>query len=57
MKYYHQILGYALGGGAFRGTTHLGDLKVLEEEGLRSWFLSVTSAGKMAATFYVLGMS
>ena len=29
------ILGLALGGGAFRGTAHLGVIKALEEEGLR----------------------
>ena len=31
-------LGLALGGGAFRGTAHLGVLKALEEEGLRPGF-------------------
>ena len=32
------ILGLALGGGAFRGTAHLGVLKALEEEGLTPGF-------------------
>ena len=35
MKNNPQILRLALGGGAFRGTAHLGVLKALEEEGLR----------------------
>ena len=39
MKDNSQILGLALGGGAFRGTAHLGVLKALEEEGLRPGFL------------------
>ena len=46
------ILGLALGGGAFRGTAHLGVIKALEEEGLRPGFLCGTSAGAMAAAFY-----
>ena len=49
-----QILGLALGGGAFRGTAHLGVLKALEEEGLRPGFLCGTSAGAMAAHFTLL---
>ena len=51
------ILGLALGGGAFRGTAHLGVLKALEEEGLRPGFLCGTSAGAMAAAFYAFGMA
>ena len=43
MKDNPQILGLALGGGAFRGTAHLGVLKALEEEGLRPGFLCGTS--------------
>ena len=50
-------LGLALGGGAFRGTAHLGVLKALEEEGLRPGFLCGTSAGAMAAAFYAFGMA
>ena len=46
-----QILGLALGGGAFRGTAHLGVLKALEEEGLRPGFLCGTSPGAIAAAF------
>ena len=34
MKNNPQILGLALGGGAFRGTAHPGFLKAHEEEGL-----------------------
>ena len=56
MKNNPQILGLALGGGAFRGTAHLGVLKALEEEGLRPGFLCGTSAGAMAAAFYAFGM-
>ena len=52
-----QNLGLALGGGAFRGTAHLGVLKALEEGNLRPSFLSGTSAGAMAAAFYAFGMS
>ncbi len=51
------ILGLALGGGAFRGTAHLGVLKALEEEGLTPGFLCGTSAGAMAAAFYAFGMA
>ena len=50
-------LGLALGGGAFRGTAHLGVLKALEEERLRPGFLCGTSAGAMAAAFYAFGMA
>ncbi|MBC8258699.1 MAG: patatin-like phospholipase family protein [SAR324 cluster bacterium] len=49
-------LGLALGGGAFRGTAHLGVLKALEEENLRPCALCGTSAGAMAAAFYAFGM-
>ena len=56
MKDNPQILGLALGGGACRGTAHLGVLKALEEEGLRPGFLCGTSAGAMAAAFYAFGM-
>mgnify|MGYP002527670240 CR=1 FL=1 len=49
------ILGLALGGGAFRGTAHLGVLKALEEEGLRPGFLCGTSAGAMQHRFMHLG--
>ena len=51
------FLGLALGGGAFRGTAHLGVLKALEEGGLRPGFLCGTSAGAMAAAFYAFGMA
>ena len=51
------ILGFALGGGAFRGTAHLGVLKALEEGGFRPGFLCGTSAGAMAAAFYAFGMA
>ena len=42
MKNNPQILGLALGGGAFRGTAYRGVLKELEEEGLRPGLLCVT---------------
>ena len=42
MKNNPQILGLALGGGAFRGTAHLGVLKALEEEGILPGFLYYT---------------
>ncbi len=48
-------LGFALGGGAFRGAVHPGVLKALEEEGLQPNFLSGTSAGAMVAAFYAFG--
>jgi NTE family protein len=57
MKEEPRTLGLALGGGAFRGTAHLGVLKALEEEGLRPGFLCGTSAGAMAAAFYSFGMA
>jgi len=57
MKEESHNLGLALGGGAFRGTAHLGVLKALEEENLRPGFLCGTSAGAMAAAFYAFGMS
>ena len=49
-----QIHGLALGGGAFRGTAHLGVLNAFEEEGIRPGFLCGTSAGAMAAHFTLL---
>ena len=57
MKINPQILGLALGGGAFQSTAHVGVLKEIEEDGLRPGFLCGTIAGAMAAAFYVFGMA
>ena len=56
MKNNPQILGLALGGGAFRVTANFGVLKALEEEGLGPAFLCDISAGAIANAFYAFGM-
>ncbi len=48
-------MGLALGGGGLRGATHIGVLKVLEEEGVRVSYLSGCSAGSIVAALYACG--
>lgn len=48
--------GLALSGGALRATTHIGVLKVLEEEGLRPDYLAGTSMGSLIGGLYASGL-
>ena len=57
MKDNPQILGLALGGGAFRGRRISGVLKALEEEGLLlPQDFCVAPVRAMVAAFYAFGM-
>ncbi len=47
----------ALGGGGSKGNSHIGVLRVLEEEGFRVRALAGTSFGGMVACFYAAGHS
>ena len=50
-------LGLALGGGFARGISHIGVLKVLEENGVRPDYLAGTSVGSIIAAGYASGAS
>ncbi|MEV6631748.1 patatin-like phospholipase family protein [Actinoplanes sp. NPDC051470] len=50
-------IGLALGGGAVRGTAHIGVLEVLEKAGLEPAILTGTSAGALVGALYAAGMS
>ncbi|HHW09760.1 MAG TPA: cyclic nucleotide-binding domain-containing protein [Firmicutes bacterium] len=50
-------IGLALGGGAVRGTAHVGVLKVFEEEGIPVDMIAGTSAGSLVGCMYAAGMS
>ena len=50
-------LGLALGGGFARGLSHIGVLKVLEEEGIPINFIAGTSVGSVIGAAYCSGMS
>jgi NTE family protein len=49
-------IGVALGGGAARGMSHLGVLKVLEENGIAVDMIAGTSAGAMTGVVYASGL-
>ncbi|MBA4189432.1 MAG: hypothetical protein C0467_15690 [Planctomycetaceae bacterium] len=49
-------IGVALGGGAARGMTHLGVLKVLEESGIVVDMIAGTSAGALTGVVYASGL-
>lgn len=49
-------LGLALGGGALKGTAHIGVLRVLEANGLRPDIIVGTSAGSLAGCMYAAGL-
>ncbi len=50
-------VGLALGGGAARGLSHIGVLKVLEEEGIEVHCVAGTSAGSLIGSLYCAGLS
>ena len=49
-------IGLALGGGAILGAAHIGVLKVLEENNIKSCILAGTSIGAFIATLYAFGI-
>lgn len=49
-------IGYALGGGAARGISHIGVLKVLEEYGQRPDVIAGTSMGAVVGALYASGL-
>lgn len=51
------LIGLALGGGAVRGTAHVGVLKVLEEEGIPIDFIAGSSVGSLVGGIYASGMT
>jgi NTE family protein len=50
-------VGLALGGGAVRGTAHIGVLEVLEKAGLEPAILTGTSAGALVGALYAAGLT
>jgi len=49
-------IGYALGGGAARGLSHIGVLKVLKEEGISPDIVAGTSIGALIGALYAGGL-
>ena len=50
-------IGYALGGGAARGLSHIGVLKVLEKHGIFPDVIAGTSIGALIGALYAGGIS
>jgi len=57
MKWWSQRIGLALGGGGARGLTHIGVLKVFEEEGIPIHVIAGTSIGALVGGAYASGTS
>lgn len=57
MKWTGGKIGLALGGGGVRGFSHIGVLKVLEEEGIHLDLIAGTSAGALIGGAYASGQS
>jgi len=57
MKWTGKKVGLALGGGGVRGFSHIGVLKVLEEEGIGTDLIIGTSAGALIGGAYASGQS
>ncbi len=57
MKWTGKKVGLALGGGGVRGFSHIGVLKVLEEEGIHLDLIVGTSAGALIGAAYASGQS
>lgn len=57
MKWWSQRIGLALGGGGARGLTHIGVLKVFEEEGIPIYVIAGTSIGALVGGAYASGTS
>jgi NTE family protein len=53
----HQSVGLALGGGAGRGSAHVGVLEVLDEHRIPIHYLAGTSAGALVGGLYAAGVS
>jgi len=51
------LIGLALGGGAVRGTAHVGVLKVLEQEGIPIDLIAGSSVGSLVGGIYASGMT
>ena len=49
-------IGYALGGGAARGLSHIGVLKVLHEQGISPDIIAGTSVGALIGALYAGGL-
>ena len=49
-------IGYALGGGAARGLSHIGVLKVLHEHGISPDIIAGTSIGAIIGALYAGGL-
>jgi NTE family protein len=49
-------IGLALSGGAILGAAHVGVLRVLEEEGIRTGWVAGTSAGAIVGALYAFGL-
>lgn len=56
MKEKKQKLALVLGGGGARGVSHIGVLKVLQENGIKPDFLVGCSMGSMIGAYYALGL-
>ncbi|MBN2854486.1 patatin-like phospholipase family protein [Patescibacteria group bacterium] len=54
MKNKELKIGLALGSGGFRGLSHIGVLKVLEENGIKISYLSGSSIGGLVAAYYAV---
>ena len=50
-------IGLALGSGGSRGLSHIGVLKVLEENGIKVDYIAGSSIGALIGGFYASGMS
>ena len=49
-------IAYVLGGGAFRGYSHIGVLKILESNNIYPDFIVGTSVGSLVGALYATGM-
>ncbi len=57
MKWQKKRIGLALGGGGARGLTHIGVLKVLEQERIPIYIIAGTSIGSLVGGAYASGVS
>ena len=55
MSISNKKIGIALGGGAARGLSHIGVLKVLEEVGIQPDYIAGTSMGSFVGALYAMG--
>jgi len=57
MKWWDKRIGLALGGGGARGLTHIGVLKIIEQEGFPLHIIAGTSIGALVGGAYASGLS